>query len=99
MTRDGRVVFTLDRFVVNGEIGEANGIACDSNDDVYIAVKKVDESDGKAYVNTGHIHQYDSNGVFTRCIIRDLYFPRGLAMSNDKLFIANDTSILVYGKE
>ena len=99
MTRDGKVMFTLDRFVVNGEGGVPDGITCDSNDDVYIAVRELNESAGNAYVNTGHIHQYNSNGVFTRCIIRDLYFPRGLAMSNGKLFIANDTSILVYGKE
>ena len=99
MTRDGRVMFTLDRFVVNGEGGEPDGITCDSNDDVYIVVRKVDESTGNAYFNTGHIHQYDSNGVFTRCIIRDLYFPCGLAMSNGKLYVANLTSILVYGQE
>ena len=99
MTRDGRVVFTLDRFVVNGEGGRPSGITCASNDDVYIAVKQVDESTGNAIYNTGHIHQYDSNGVFSRCIIRDLYSPRGLAMSNGKLFIANDTSILVYSQE
>ena len=99
MTRDGRVVFTLDRFVVNGEGGVPVGITCDSNDDVYIAVREVQESTGNTYINTGHIHQYDTNGVFTRCIIRDLYCPFGLAMSKDRLYIANTTSIAVYGQE
>ena len=98
MTRDGRVEFTIDRFVVDGEGGSPQGITCDSNDDVYIAVSEVDESNGKVNRNTGHIHQYNSNGVFIRCIIRDLYDPRGLAMSNGKLYIANCTSILVYGQ-
>ena len=99
MTRDGKVVFTLDTFLVDGKVGLPDGITCDSNDDVYIAVREVDESTGNAYVNTGHIHQYDSNGVFTRCIIRDLYFPRGLTLSKGKLYVANDKSILVYGQE
>ena len=99
MTRDEEVVFTLDRFVVNGEGGVPDGITCDSNDDVYIAVKKVNESTGYGIANTGHIHQYDRNGVFIRCIIRDLYCPHGLAMSKGKLYIANDTSILVYSQE
>ena len=99
MTRDGKVVFTLDRFVVNGEGGAPDGITCDSNDDVYIAVSKVNESTGYTIYNTGHIHQYDSNGVFIRCIIRDLYSANALAMSKGKLYIANGTSILVYSQE
>ena len=97
MTRDGTVMFTLDKFVVNGEVGGPNGITCDSNDDVYIAVTRVDE--GSVIANSGHIHQYDTNGTFTRCIIRDLYCPFGLAMSKDRLYITNSTSIVVYGQE
>ena len=100
MTRDGRVVFTIDRFKVDGKEGGPDGITCDSNDDLFIAVMQVmDESDSSWYLNTGHIHQYDSNGTFTRCIIRDLYCPIGLAMYNGKLYIANDKSILVYCQE
>ena len=99
MTRDGKVIFTLDTFVVNGEGGVPSGITCDSNDDVYIAVGQVNESTGNGILNTGHIHQYDSNGAFIRCIIRDLYAPRGITMSKGNIYIANETSILVYGQD
>ena len=90
-------MFALDRFIVDGKVGLPQGITCDSNDDVYIAVRRVDE--GFAIANSGHIHHYDSNGIFTRCIIKDLYCPLGLDMSNGRLHIANTTSILVYGQE
>ena len=99
MTREGRVMFTIDRFAVDGEAGLPEGITCDSNDDMYIAVMQVDEGGEGSEHNTGHIHQYDSNGLFTKCIIRGLYHPYGLAMSNGKLHIANCKSILVYGQE
>ena len=99
MTRDGRVMFTLDTFVVNGKGGMPSGITCDSNDDVYIAVVHLNESTGCAFHNTGHIHQYDNNGTFIKCVIRDLYIPYDLAMSKGKLYIANKTSILVYSQE
>ena len=97
VTMDGQVIFTMDTFKVDGEAAFPDGVTCDGSDDMYIAViKEGKDNSGERYTGTGHIHHYDKDGVFLRCVARDLYWPQGLHLHNGSLYIANEKSVVIY---
>ncbi|XP_072043534.1 uncharacterized protein [Amphiura filiformis] len=65
---------------------------------LYIVVMEVDEKNQYIW-NTGHIHQYTRDGRFQMCIIKGMYAPEGIAMSNGKIYVANEKSVLVYEQQ
>ncbi|XP_072043518.1 uncharacterized protein [Amphiura filiformis] len=88
----------IKSFIVDNKAGKPQG-AVYGKGSVYIAVMEVDEEDGKAILTTGHMHQYTRDGQFQRCIIKGMYGPYGIAMSNGKLYVANTKSVLVYEQQ
>ena len=88
----GEVMFTLDTFSVDGKPGRPTGVTHDGDEDtLYVAVNELN-------ANTGHIHQYSSNGKFMHCAMKGLYSPRGITWYNGSIYIANDISVLILGK-
>ncbi|XP_072043544.1 uncharacterized protein [Amphiura filiformis] len=88
----------IKSFIVDNEAGQPRG-AVYGKGSVYIAVIEANEKTGGAFANTGHIHQYTMNGQFQRCIIKGMYAPCGIAMSNGKIYVANRKSVLVYEQQ
>ena len=95
MNQQGVILFMIEDFIVDGENGEPYGMACDENDDVYIAVMKVSKNN-QSRQGSGHIHQYDNKGNFLRCIAKYLRHPYGITMSNGSLYVANKKSVHIY---
>ena len=96
--RKGKVLFKINEFTVDGSGGSPEGVAHDSRGNVYVVTMKKDKT-GKfnTLFNTGHIHQYDQTGKFLKCVVRDLYRPFGIAVSDDGLLVvANTKSVLMY---
>ncbi|XP_072043305.1 uncharacterized protein [Amphiura filiformis] len=89
LSRTGDVLCRIVTFMVGGTTGSPHGVA-HIEDNVYIAVM-VDET------GNGQIHQYTIGGQFQRCIVTRMYAPRGLAIANGKLYVANTKSVSVYG--
>ncbi|XP_072043550.1 uncharacterized protein [Amphiura filiformis] len=88
----------IKSFIVDNKAGAPRG-AVYGKGSVYIVVIEVDEKTGKAFLDTGHMHQYTMDGQFQKCIIKGMYDPRGIAMSNGKLYVANTKSVLVYEQQ
>ena len=66
---------------MDGKVSKPSGIACHGNEvfiavmelnEVYIAVMELNEKTGKAFADTGHIHQYSVDGKYQRCIIKGI---------------------------
>ncbi|XP_072049322.1 uncharacterized protein [Amphiura filiformis] len=91
----GIILYMIEDFTVDGEMGEPYGMACDENGDVYIAVMKVSKNN-QVRQGSGHIHQYDNNGKYLRCIATYLRRPYGITMANGSLYVANKKSVSVY---
>ena len=91
---NGKEVFTIDQFDVDGGKGYPQGLVCDG-DELYIAVIRHGENHDTVLVGTGHIHLYTNQGQFKECLIKGLYCPNNLAMSKDGyIYVANDASVL-----
>ncbi|XP_072043513.1 uncharacterized protein [Amphiura filiformis] len=88
----------IKSFIVDNKAGRPMG-AVYGKGSVYIVVMKVNEKTGNSIRNTGHMHQYTRDGQFQRCIIKGMYAPQGIAMSNGKLYVANTKSVLVYEQQ
>ena len=69
------------------------GIACDRDDNLYMAMKVAQGAD---VINT--VHKYSPTGEFLGAITDKIYFPYNLALSSDgkSLIVANDKSVLIY---
>ncbi|XP_072048853.1 uncharacterized protein [Amphiura filiformis] len=94
----GDVIFSLESFTVDGKPGKPAGLTCDEENHVYIAVSQYDPANNHSITNTGHIHQYSPWGRFMRCIITNMYFPRGITWYNDIIHAANFTGVSMYSK-
>ncbi|XP_072048451.1 uncharacterized protein [Amphiura filiformis] len=94
----GDVVFSLESFTVDGEPGMPVGLTCDEENHVYIAVRQFNPANNNAYIDTGHIHQYSSWGRFMKCIITNMYAPRGITWHNDTICVANDRCVSMYSQ-
>ncbi|XP_072049756.1 uncharacterized protein [Amphiura filiformis] len=93
----GDVIFSLESFTVDGKPGMPAGITCDEEYHIYIAVMHFNPADNDCpFANTGHIHQYSHWGRFIRCIITNMYSPRGVTWHNDTIYVANARCVSMY---
>ncbi|XP_038062519.1 transcription intermediary factor 1-beta-like [Patiria miniata] len=74
---------------INGkQVTQCNGICTDSSG-IYVAMLHG--------VNTGHIHHYDPQGGFLKCIAQGLYEPMGITLKSDgQLAVADHYSVKMY---
>ncbi|XP_071787604.1 E3 ubiquitin-protein ligase TRIM33-like [Asterias amurensis] len=88
---DGTTLFSINPKINSRPVGDCNGVCCDSSA-IYIAV-----CNG---FDTGHIHQYDTQGRFLSCIAQGLYLPRGISLTSDgqQLAVADWKSVKIYNK-
>lgn len=100
MSFQGDILFQINNFKVDGRTSVPKGLTCDPEGNVYIAVVIYNERTGKVVAGTGHIHQYDNDGVFVGCILKGLYVPRGITISNQgAIYVANQTSIVIISRQ
>ncbi|XP_038062666.1 E3 ubiquitin-protein ligase TRIM56-like isoform X2 [Patiria miniata] len=74
---------------INGQpVKQCNGVCTDSTG-IYVAMHKGD--------NTGHIHHYDPQGGFLKCIARGLHYPKGITFTSDgQLAVADYYRVKMY---
>ena len=91
----GKEIFTIDSWKLDDVSEDAHpfGVGCDDKDNIYIIVRTHD-------YNTGHVHVYNDRGEFLECIVKGLFFPRGLTWWNNSLYIADSLQgVKVYSKK
>ncbi|XP_071786896.1 E3 ubiquitin-protein ligase TRIM33-like [Asterias amurensis] len=88
---NGTTLFSINPKISSQPVGDCNGVCCDSSA-IYIAVWNG--------FNTGHIHQYDTQGRFLSCIAQRLYLPCGISLTSDgqQLAVADCKSVQIYNK-
>ncbi|XP_071809091.1 uncharacterized protein [Asterias amurensis] len=88
----GTLLFSINTKINSQQVLSCRGVCCDSSA-IYIAVSNV-------VFNTGHIHQYDTQGRFLSCIAQGLYSPFGISLTSDgqQLAVANLKSVKIYNK-
>ncbi|XP_071786931.1 E3 ubiquitin-protein ligase TRIM33-like [Asterias amurensis] len=88
----GTTLFSINPNFNSRQVRYCTGVCCDSSA-IYIAVDNGD-------CNTGHIHQYDTQGRFLNCIARGLYNPFGISLTSDgqQLAVADNKSMKIYKK-
>ncbi|XP_071790501.1 E3 ubiquitin-protein ligase TRIM33-like isoform X2 [Asterias amurensis] len=88
----GTTLFSINPKINSQPVKSCRGVCCDSSA-IYIAVWNDD-------YNTGHIHQYDTQGRFLSCIAQGLYDPRGISLTSDgqQLAVADWNSVKIYNK-
>ena len=88
---NGTLLFSINPKINSQQVTSCGGVCCDSSA-IYIAV-------GNDY-DTGHIHQYDTQGRFLSCIVQGLYFPCGISLTSDgqQLAVADYESVKIYNK-
>ncbi len=69
------------------------GVAYDADDSLLLAVYD------RSIKNGGHVHRYDANGKFLKCIIKGAQKPYGISIRNDTLVLADDKSVMIYKPE
>ena len=86
---NGTTLLTIKPIIDGQQVNYCRGVCCDGSD-IYIAV--VNGND------TGHIHHYDSDGTFMRCIAKGLHDPYGITFTSDskQLAIADCYSVKIY---
>ncbi|XP_038062845.1 uncharacterized protein LOC119733326 [Patiria miniata] len=74
---------------INGQpVKYCNGV-CTDGSGIYVAMSNGD--------NTGHIHHYDPQGGFLKCIAQSLHWPLGITFSSDgQLAVADRNSVKMY---
>ncbi len=82
-------------FVLDISETQLYGITSDRDDNMYIVVRP-DPKLCSAKTNRGHIHKYDKNGNFVACILSGLYMPKGIAWSNDSLYVADNRNVKIF---
>ncbi|XP_071787379.1 transcription intermediary factor 1-alpha-like [Asterias amurensis] len=89
----GTTLFSIDPKINSQQVRYCRGVCCDSSA-IYIAVWNGDNN------NTGHIHQYDTQGRFLSCIDQGLYDPQGISLTSDgqQLAVADWESVKIYNK-
>ena len=89
---DGGTLVSINPKINSQPVHHCRGVCCDSSA-IYIAVHNVD-------CNTGHIHQYDTQGRFLSCIAQGLFLPRGISLTSDgqQLAVADYKSVKIYNK-
>ena len=86
----GNVVFSFTPQIDTNDTDRVwpGGIACDENDNIYVAMT--------APSNGGHVHAYSPRGGFQTCISDGLYKPSDLSVTPDgKILVADFQSIVV----
>ncbi|XP_038062881.1 uncharacterized protein LOC119733368 [Patiria miniata] len=75
--------------IINGQpVCNCNGV-CTDGSGIYVAM-----SNG---FNTGHVHHYDPQGGFLKCIAQGLYYPLGITFSSHgQLAVADYNSVKMY---
>ena len=94
---EGKFLFKIE-FNVDDLKRQPRGLVCGKNDDIFISVAKMASSDGnRVYTNSGQIQQFNCKGVFLGCIIKKLFNPRSVALSESGLMvIADSKSVVIY---
>ena len=89
---DGGTLVSINPKFNSQPVQYCKGVCCDSSA-IYIAVRNGD-------YNTGHIHQYDTQGRFLSCIVKGLYNPHGISLTSDgqQLAVADWESVKIYNK-
>lgn len=89
---DGGTLISIYPKINSQPVEVCKGVCCDSSA-IYIAVCNED-------CNTGHIHQYDTQGIFLSCIAQGLYIPYGISLTSDgqQLAVADIKSVKIYNK-
>ncbi|XP_038062930.1 E3 ubiquitin-protein ligase TRIM33-like [Patiria miniata] len=74
---------------INGQpVRYCNGVCTDSSG-IYVVMHNGDD--------TGHIHHYDPQGGFLKCIAQGLHYPQGITFSSDgQLAVADFYSVKTY---
>ncbi|XP_071786991.1 tripartite motif-containing protein 2-like [Asterias amurensis] len=87
----GTTLFSINPNINSRQVKSCRGVCCDSSA-IYIAVW--------SGLNTGHIHQYDTQGRFLSCIVQGLYSPCGISLTSDcqQLAVADMISVKIYNK-
>ena len=88
---EGCVLFTLNTFRFSGREGQPGGIVCDTNDNIYIGI-----SDRCRYPFHFHIHLHNKEGLFLKCFAKNLYRAYGMKLSENSLWVANGSSIVMF---
>ena len=88
---DGGTLVSINPKIDSQPVEYCKGVCCDSSA-IYIAVRNG--------FDTGHIHQYDTQGRFLSCIAQGLYKPRGISLAPDgqQLAVADYESVKIYNK-
>ncbi|XP_071790498.1 E3 ubiquitin-protein ligase TRIM33-like [Asterias amurensis] len=88
----GTTLFSINPKINSQPVKSCRGVCCDSSA-IYIAVWNDD-------YNTGHIHQYDTQGRFLSCIAQGLHNPYGISLTSDgqQLAVADWNSVKIYNK-
>ncbi|XP_071787038.1 E3 ubiquitin-protein ligase TRIM56-like [Asterias amurensis] len=88
---DGATLFSINPKIDSQQVESCRGVCCDSSA-MYIAVWNG--------FDTGHIHQYDTQGRFLSCIAQGLYLPCGISLTSDgqQLAVADGRSVKIYNK-
>ena len=94
---NGNELVKISKLRVDGEACWPVGMAC-KDDKLYIVVRQIDESTNKYIAYKGHIHQYSLKGEYQSCVIQGIEAPRGIAIANGKLYVANTKSVWVYSQ-
>ncbi|XP_071809158.1 E3 ubiquitin-protein ligase TRIM56-like [Asterias amurensis] len=87
----GTLLFSINPKINSQQVQSCRGVCCDSS-----AIYIVYNGD----FNTGHIHQYDTQGRFLSCIAQGLYNPCGISLTSDdqQLALADWKSVKIYNK-
>ncbi|XP_071786893.1 E3 ubiquitin-protein ligase TRIM33-like [Asterias amurensis] len=88
----GTTLFSINPNINSRQVKSCRGVCCDSSA-IYIAVDNEDS-------NTGHIHQYDTQGRFLSCIAQGLNNLGGISLTSDgqQLAVADYESVKIYHK-
>ncbi|XP_071786902.1 E3 ubiquitin-protein ligase TRIM56-like [Asterias amurensis] len=88
---DGATLFSIYPKIDSQHVKSCRGVCCDISA-IYIAV-----CNG---FDTGHIHQYDTQGRFLSCIAQGLHNPGGISLTSDgqQLAVADFKSVKIYNK-
>ncbi|XP_071787645.1 E3 ubiquitin-protein ligase TRIM56-like [Asterias amurensis] len=87
----GTTLFSINPKINSRQVRNCTGVCCDSSA-IYIALWNG--------FDTGHIHQYDTQGRFLSCIAQGLYSPCGISLTSDgqQLAVADWKSVKIYNK-
>ena len=78
------------------EVTKPNGIACNPDGTIFVAVTAVDEKRKESKTSCGHIHQYGSDGKFIECFVKRVYNPQGMALYGKCMAVADTNAVLMY---